>query len=272
MFEGSTVGLAAAFAAGLVSFLSPCVLPLVPAYVSYVAGQPSHPVRSDTDGRGRISAAILSAFFVLGFSTVFVTLGASATALGGLLLRYRYEANIIGGAIVIVFGLLMIGMTHGMPWLQRDFRFHPRLGGGHPVAAYVLGLAFGFGWTPCIGPVLGAILTVSAVQTSASGGVALLSFYAAGLGVPFLLAALFTRELARRLRGLIPLAATSTHRMARLLGGRRWQQLHRAVYLVAIAGVIHFWWLVKLDYTRPLVYSLIIRGLVPPGGPFTFFA
>ncbi|MBI1964609.1 MAG: cytochrome c biogenesis protein CcdA, partial [Betaproteobacteria bacterium] len=202
MFEGSTVGLAAAFAAGLVSFLSPCVLPLVPAYVSYVAGQPSHALQEGADSRGRIGAAMLSAFFVLGFSTVFVALGASATAVGHLLLQYRYEANIIGGAIVIVFGLLMIGMSRGMPWLQRDFRFHPRLAGGHPAAAYVLGLAFGFGWTPCIGPVLGAILTVSAVQTSVSGGVALLSFYAAGLGVPFLLSALFTRELAGRLKGL----------------------------------------------------------------------
>lgn len=199
---GDSVGVAVSFSAGLFSFLSPCVLPLVPAYVSYVAGQPPHPVHAGIDGRGRISAAMLSAFFVLGFSTVFVALGASATALGRLLLQYRYEANIIGGAIVIAFGLLMIGMTRGMPWLQRDFRFHPRLAGGHPAAAYVLGLAFGFGWTPCIGPVLGAILTVSAIQTSVSGGVALLSFYAAGLGVPFLLAALFTRELAGRIARL----------------------------------------------------------------------
>ncbi|HEX9672360.1 MAG TPA: cytochrome c biogenesis protein CcdA [Burkholderiales bacterium] len=202
MFEGSSVGLAAAFAAGLVSFLSPCVLPLVPAYVSYVAGDPSYAMQGESDSRGRTGAATLSTFFVLGFSTVFVVLGASATALGRLLLEYRYEANLIGGAIVIVFGLLMIGMTRGMPWLQRDFRFHPRLAGGHPAAAYVLGLAFGFGWTPCIGPVLGAILTVSAVHTTVSGGVALLSFYAAGLGVPFLLSALFTRELVWRLRGL----------------------------------------------------------------------
>ena len=89
-----------------------------------------------------------------------------------------------------------------MPWLMRDFRFHPRLAGGRPLPAFVLGIAFGFGWTPCIGPVLGAILTVSAVQTSASGGVGLLATYAAGLGVPFLLTALFTRELAGRLRGL----------------------------------------------------------------------
>jgi cytochrome c-type biogenesis protein len=199
----SGIGAFTAFAAGIVSFLSPCVLPVVPAYVSYIAGQPGHPPQSRRAAHdGRINAVMLSSFFVLGFSTVFIALGASATAAGRLLLQYRYEANIIGGAIVIAFGLLMIGMTRGLPWLQRDFRFHPRLAGGHPPAAYVLGLAFGFGWTPCIGPVLGAILTVSAVQTSVSGGVALLSFYAAGLGVPFVLAALFTRELGRRLTSL----------------------------------------------------------------------
>ncbi|MEO8719292.1 MAG: cytochrome c biogenesis protein CcdA, partial [Burkholderiales bacterium] len=100
------------------------------------------------------------------------------------------------------FGLLMIGMTRGMPWLQRDLRFHPRIAGGRPVTAFVLGLAFGFGWTPCIGPILGAILTLSATQTSMSTGVGLLAIYAAGLGVPFLLFALFTRELAARLKRL----------------------------------------------------------------------
>lgn len=202
MFESSTVGLAAAFAAGLVSFLSPCVLPLVPAYVSYVAGQPLRSEAAPLDARERLAALALSAFFVLGFSAVFITLGASASLAGRLLLQYRYEANIIGGASVIVFGLLMIGMTRGMPWLLRDFRFHPRLAGGAPLPAFVLGLAFGFGWTPCIGPILGAILTVSAVQTSTSTGVGLLATYAAGLGVPFLIAAIFTRELAGRLTGL----------------------------------------------------------------------
>lgn len=202
MLEGGTVGLAAAFAAGLISFLSPCVLPLVPAYVSYVAGQPLRAEAPCPDARERLAALTLSAFFVLGFSAVFVTLGASASLLGRLLLQYRYEANLVGGGIVIAFGLLMIGMTRGMPWLQRDFRFHPRLAGGRPLPALILGAAFGLGWTPCIGPVLGAILTVSAVQTSTTTGVGLLATYAAGLGVPFLLAALFTRELAGRLAGL----------------------------------------------------------------------
>ena len=200
--EASAVGLTAAFAAGVVSFVSPCVLPLVPAYVSYVAGQPLAAQRARPHAGDRLAALALSAFFVLGFSAVFVSLGASATFLGRLLLQYRYEANLVGGAIVIVFGLLMLGMARGMPWLMRDYRFHPRLAGGRPLAAFLLGLAFGFGWTPCIGPILGVILTVSAIETSSSTGVGLLATYAAGLGVPFLLTALFTRELAGRLRAL----------------------------------------------------------------------
>jgi cytochrome c-type biogenesis protein len=200
--EAGAVGLAAAFAAGLISFVSPCVLPLVPAYVSFVAGQPLAAEARHPDARERLAALSLSAFFVLGFSAVFVTLGAGATFLGRLLLQYRYEANLVGGAIVVLFGLLMIGMTRGMPWLLRDFRFHPQVFGGRPLPAFVLGLAFGFGWTPCIGPILGAILTLSAVQTSPASGVGLLATYAAGLGVPFLLAALFTRELAGRLKSL----------------------------------------------------------------------
>ncbi|MEO7812786.1 MAG: cytochrome c biogenesis protein CcdA [Usitatibacter sp.] len=202
MPETSTLSLVAAFGAGVISFLSPCVLPLVPAYVSYVAGQAPHGVQSRLDARERVRVASLSACFVLGFGTVFVALGASATAIGGWLLQYRYQANIIAGVLVIVFGVLMLGLAGPMRWLQRDFRFHPRLSGGHPAAAYGLGLAFGFGWTPCIGPVLGAILTVSAMQSSVSGGIVLLAVYTAGLGVPFLLSAIFMREMVDRLRPL----------------------------------------------------------------------
>jgi cytochrome c-type biogenesis protein len=191
MIEGSALGLATAFAAGVVSFLSPCVLPLVPAYLSYVAGHSLHGVRRHAAANSRFETVALSGFFVAGFSAVFIALGASATALGRLMLQYRYEANIVGGVIVIVFGLVMLGLMRRDSWLYRDIRFHPHLRGGRPAAALVLGLAFGFGWTPCIGPVLGAILTVSAAQSSLSGGVALLSAYALGLGVPFLLSALF---------------------------------------------------------------------------------
>jgi cytochrome c-type biogenesis protein len=202
MFEASALGLSTAFVAGTISFLSPCVLPLVPAYVSYVAGHTVDAAQPRVDTRTRLGAAGMSLFFVLGFSVVFIALGASATALGRLLLQYRYEANIIGGIIVIVFGLLMLGLTRWAPWFLRDVHFHPRVASGHPGAAFVLGLAFGFGWTPCIGPILGAILTLSAVQSSAASGVGYLSAYALGLGLPFLLSAVFMRELVGRLKKL----------------------------------------------------------------------
>ena len=195
MGELSALGVLTAFAAGMVSFLSPCVLPIVPGYVSYVAGGSVHRGQH-VHAEQRLAALGMSAFFVAGFSAVFIAFGASASALGQLLLRYRFEANFIAGLVVIVFGLVMLGLWRWVPWLARDVRMHPRLAGGTPLAAFVLGLAFAFGWTPCIGPVLGAILTVSAASTSASG-VGLLTAYALGLGVPFLLAALFIDRAAR---------------------------------------------------------------------------
>jgi len=155
-------------------------------------------------------ALFLAASFVLGFAVVFVALGASASALGNLLLSHRYETNIAGGIIVIVFGLAMLGAFQRITWFQRDFRVHPSLAGGHPVTAFVLGIAFGFGWTPCIGPVLGAILTVTAVQTSLRGGIDLLGAYALGLGVPFLLAALFMQTLLAHV-GKLRRAGRSLH-------------------------------------------------------------
>jgi cytochrome c-type biogenesis protein len=128
-------------------------------------------------------------------------LGASATALGQILLSYRYELNLVGGGIVIVFGLFLIGMAR-ITVMQREVRFHLSITGGQPLSAYVLGLAFGFGWTPCIGPILGAILTASAATATVGEGVGLLAIYSAGLGVPFLLAAAFTDRLTRRLRAI----------------------------------------------------------------------
>jgi cytochrome c-type biogenesis protein len=192
----SEIGLVTAFAAGIISFLSPCVLPLVPGYVSYVSGTavPSGPRSSPA----RWSALLPSLCFVLGFSSVFVALGASATLLSRVLLSYRYETNIIGGAIIILFGAFAAGLFP-MLWLERDFRYQGQLPGGKLPGAYVLGLAFGFGWTPCIGPVLGAILTVSAASATASAGIVLLTAYALGLGIPFLLAAAFTDGLTRRM-------------------------------------------------------------------------
>lgn len=198
MLEISGVGIFTAFAAGMISFLSPCVLPLVPAYVSYVTGKSVDGSAAAT-GRGTWQMLSLSLLFVLGFSLVFVTLGASATALGRLLLAYKYEATIAGGVIVLLFGLYMTGLLR-ISWLGRERRYQGRIGQGTPYAAFGLGLAFALGWTPCIGPVLGAILTVSAVSPEVGSGVALLGVYSLGLGVPFIAAALFTGAFVSRMR------------------------------------------------------------------------
>ncbi|OGB00803.1 MAG: cytochrome C biogenesis protein [Burkholderiales bacterium RIFCSPHIGHO2_12_FULL_61_11] len=199
MTELTTFALLTAFGGGIISFLSPCVLPLVPGYMSYVAGDTlAH--RGHANERSRHLAVLgLSLCFVAGFSTVFITLGAGASALGQLLLRYKYEANIVGGSIVILFGLFMIGMVK-LPWLQHDLRFHGNIKGARPLGAYLIGLAFAFGWSPCIGPVLGVILTFSAATATVSNGVALLGAYSLGLGIPFLATALFTGALLKRLK------------------------------------------------------------------------
>jgi cytochrome c-type biogenesis protein len=195
----SGLALAASFTAGIVSFLSPCVLPLVPGYISYVGGRSLG--RGGDEPESSFAALWFSTSFVLGFSTVFITLGASATAVGRLLLSYKDEANLVAGAIVAVFGLAMIGLVR-WPWLMRDTRFHLQIPGGRTISAYVLGLAFALGWTPCIGPVLGAILTTSAVTATVSQGVLLLAAYSLGLGIPFLLSAVFTDRLLGRLKKL----------------------------------------------------------------------
>jgi len=187
----SVIALLTAFGAGIVSFLSPCVLPLVPGYVSYVAGDRMSRGEGMSESAWRLSALGLSICFVLGFSTVFILLGAGATGLGQLLLRYKNEANILGGAVVMTFGLFMTGLLK-FPALQRDLRFHGDIKGARPAGAYLIGLAFAFGWTPCIGPVLGAILTLSAVTATLSSGIALLGVYSLGLGIPFVATAMFT--------------------------------------------------------------------------------
>ena len=198
MRDAATLSVLTAFAAGAVSFISPCVLPLVPAYVSYVTGQSLQTRAEATSSRAR--AAFLSLSFVLGFAAVFVALGASATAVGRVLLRYRYEAGIVGGALVTLFGLVMLIGVERVPFLRRDVHFHVHAAAGNPASAFLLGVAFGFGWTPCIGPILGVILTAAAMSESASAGIRLLGAYSAGLGLPFLLVAVFLHELAGRWR------------------------------------------------------------------------
>ena len=199
MAELSLIGLLSAFAAGVISFLSPCVLPLVPGYVSFVAGSSLEDLRDGAAPRTRSLG--LAAIFVLGFSVVFVALGASATALGSALLSYKLELGMIAGGVVILFGLHLLGLTP-LRLMNREARFHVDTSGGRAAGAFLLGTAFAFGWTPCIGPVLGAILTLSASTADVAKGSLLLAVYSLGLGVPFLLAALFTGALLVRLRAL----------------------------------------------------------------------
>jgi cytochrome c-type biogenesis protein len=201
MDTASGIGNLVAFIAGTVSFLSPCVLPLVPAYVSYIAGE-SIVEKSDRRRHARFSALVLSGSFVVGFSLVFVALGASATAVGRLLLEYKEQANVVAGMVIIFFGVLMLGAARWLTFLQRDLRFQVDHISGNPGSAFVLGLAFAFGWTPCIGPVLGGILTVSAAQDDISTGVQLLAAYSLGLGAPFIVAALFLRQLVGHIKRL----------------------------------------------------------------------
>ena len=201
MFEIANIGLLTAFLAGVISFLSPCVLPLVPGYLSYIAGRSLDEM--ETPARfTRFNTVVQAGVFVLGFGTVFLILGASATALSRLLLAYKQEANLVGGIIVIVFGLFMTGLFNPR-WLNLDARLVHRVETrGGMLAPYVLGLAFAFGWTPCIGPILGAILTVSASAASVHSGTALLGVYALGLGVPFLLTAMFLDRFMRHQKTL----------------------------------------------------------------------
>jgi cytochrome c-type biogenesis protein len=199
MAELSLIGFLTAFAAGVVSFLSPCVLPLVPGYVSFVAGSSLEDLR---DGAApRVQSLMLAGTFVLGFTAVFVALGASATALGNLLLSYKLQLGVIAGVVVILFGLHLLGLTP-LRLMNQEARFHIETSGGRAFGAFLLGLAFAFGWTPCIGPVLGAILTLSASTADVAKGSLLLTVYSLGLGLPFLLAALFTGTLLVRLKAL----------------------------------------------------------------------
>ena len=198
--ELSAAGAITAFAAGAISFLSPCVLPLVPAYVSYVAGQSiTRSAGGDAPPAGeRLRILLSSLSFVLGFTTIFVALGAGISALSFVLGAYRYQINILSGALVILFGIFTTGLWRPA-WAERDTRMQIGGPGSGPGPAYLLGLAFAFGWTPCIGPVLGAILAAAASSTGGSGGIALLTMYSLGLGLPFVMAALFFGSFAGRL-------------------------------------------------------------------------
>jgi cytochrome c-type biogenesis protein len=189
------VTIPAALIAGLVSFLSPCVLPLVPPYLVYLTGATiEHVAANEADGASKRAIMVSALMFVLGFSTVFVALGASASLIGGLIRAYSAQLSVVAGIVIILMGLHFLGLTR-IGLLMRE----GRLAMAKPVGlwgAYAMGLAFAFGWTPCIGPILAAILSVAAAEATVTKGALLLAVYSAGLGIPFLLAALMVEQFS----------------------------------------------------------------------------
>ena len=182
------MGIPAAFAAGLVSFLSPCVLPLVPGYVSLISGVGVEELKAQETAVLR-RVMLNSIAFVLGFSIVFVVLGALSTEVGQIASQYKSVLAQVAGVLVIVFGLHLTGILR-IKALYADKRLHNVKGGNTPWGAFVIGFAFAFGWTPCVGPILSGILVIAAAQNSVGKGILLLTVYSLGLAVPFLLTAL----------------------------------------------------------------------------------
>jgi cytochrome c-type biogenesis protein len=181
--EPQTFGVLIAFSAGLLSFLSPCVLPLIPSYVTFITG-----LSLDDVQHARKAALVHGMLFVLGFSLIFLAMGAGATMLGQVLLQYRDWISRIGGVVIIIFGLYLLGVLN-IGFLSREARFHVADKPVGYLGTMIVGVAFGAGWTPCLGPILGSILVYTGSQADLGRGMWLLSAYSLGLAVPFLLSA-----------------------------------------------------------------------------------
>lgn len=188
MVEANAVGAAVAFGAGLASFLSPCVLPLIPSYIAYLAGGTLTDLETAPTPAMRRKVMVNAASFVGGFAVVFVLLGLSASAVGRFLLYNQVLLRQVGGVLVILFGLSMMGIFR-LGFLQREKRVQLRPKGTGPLGSLLLGMAFSAGWTPCIGPILASILILASNSASVWQGAGLLAVYSAGLGIPFLITA-----------------------------------------------------------------------------------
>ena len=227
-----------ALAAGVLSFLSPCVLPIVPPYLAYMSGVSMQAMTGETQERGaRRKALTAAACFVLGLSTVFLFLGFTASAFGKFFLQNQILFTRIAGAVIIVFGLHFLGVFR-IPILDREARMDAGDQGGTSFGAYILGLAFAFGWTPCIGPQLGAILSLAASEASMVRGTALLGVYAAGLGIPFLLVALFLD----RAMGVMNRLKRHMKTIERVMGGLL---VFVGVMMITGAFSAFSWWLLE---------------------------
>ncbi len=190
--------------AGIISFMSPCVLPLVPGYLSFITGVSLQELQSDSGGKVLSRTFLCSLWFVFGFSVVFILLGASATLAGKLLLEHAAFLSRLAGGIIVVFGLHLIGLFR-IPFLEYEKKVHVRKKPLNGVGIFLVGAAFGFGWTPCVGPFLATVLAIAGAQQTVGKGMLLLTAYSLGLGIPFLLSSLsvsFLLQLLRRFRWL----------------------------------------------------------------------
>ena len=233
IFDASLVpALLVALAAGVLSFLSPCVLPIVPPYIAYMSGVTVSDMEESTVRRRALGSA---AFFVLGLSTVFLFLGFTASAFGRFFLSNQDWFVTFAGLVIMVFGAHFIGV-YRISFMDREMRMDAGDRGGSAFGAYVLGLAFAFGWTPCIGPILGAILSIAANEANMARGTTLLAAYAAGLGIPFLLVAAFFPSM----KGLMGWMKRHMERIERVMGLLLW-----TVGLLMLTGKFtdFSWWL-----------------------------
>ena len=210
---GFDVSYGGAFIAGLLSFLSPCVLPLVPPYLCFLAGVSFEEYASEQDTVAR-SVFLTAVAFVLGFTTVFVLLGATAGVVGQVLTRYLDILSIVAGAVILLVGLHFLGVLR-LTWLYASKTVDVQRKPPGMIGGYVVGLAFAFGWTPCVGPVLAAILFLAGSKESVWQGASLLFVYSLGIGLPFLAAALFARPFLN----LMSRARRHMHTIERTMGG-----------------------------------------------------
>jgi cytochrome c-type biogenesis protein len=235
--DPASLGLALAFGAGLLSFVSPCVLPLIPSYLTFVTG-----VGFEELGTARRAAFVHALLFVLGFTLIFVALGASATVLGRLLIAYRVWITRAGGLLIVLFGLYLLGVVR-VGAFDRERRVHLANKPVGYLGSVLVGVAFGAGWTPCLGPILGAILTYTAATADLSRGLPLLVAYSLGLAIPFLLAAVAVERFLETVTRLRPHLA----RVSRISGG-----------LLVIVGL-----LMMFDYFT--IIGVYLQAVTPAG-------
>ncbi|MCL4558068.1 MAG: cytochrome c biogenesis protein CcdA [Deltaproteobacteria bacterium] len=189
MPEANNVSIFIAFVGGLLSFVSPCVLPLIPSYITFITGLSFEDFKEENRAAVRKLTIVHSLIFILGFSIVFVALGASATAIGNIFDRYKEAIRIVGGIVVIVFGIHITGLIN-LKFLESEKKVHIRNKPAGYIGTLLVGITFGAGWTPCIGPILGSILYIAINMKTVYSGVLLLTAYSLGLGVPFFLSSL----------------------------------------------------------------------------------